>query len=241
MGERYIVIVSDYSDGDNDGPFRDSRSDDITISAGELRVLDAGVYDAYMQLIHDGYKASILSSGGMPVYINNVNIESHINRHLGNGDDSLYEIATRNPTINDDGYDLGSRWINTLDGYEFVIVDNTSGSAVWMNTTGSGGGTGSGISELEHENLDTLVHNINETSYDEITRSGPRITSIVTWDSASKTKKVREILMTYTGSRVTQVVTHQYNSSGSIVQTLTENYTYVGFSRRISSITRTKS
>ncbi len=239
MGERYIVIVSDYSDGDNDGPFRDSRSNDITISAGELRILDAGVYDAYMQLVHDGYKASIFSSGGMPVYINNVNIESHIDRHLGNGDDSLYEIATRDPTIADDGYDLGNRWINTSDGYEFVIVDNTSGAAVWMNTTG--GGSGSGISELEHETLDTLVHNINETSYDEVTRSGSKITSIITWDSASKTKKVREILMTYSGSKVTQVISHQYNPSGSVIQTLTENYTYVGLSRRVSSITRIKS
>jgi len=99
----------------------------------------------------------------------------------------------------------------------------------------------SGITEPEHETLDTLVHDINESSYDEITRSGRRIVNVTTWTDSSKTLKIREIAMTYTGSRLTQAVTRQYDASGSVVQTLTETFTYIGGSRRVSSITRVKS
>lgn len=99
----------------------------------------------------------------------------------------------------------------------------------------------SGITESEHENLDTIVHDIAETSYDEVTYSGRRLMSTVTWDSASKITKVREVLLTYTGNRVTQVVTKQYDASGTLKNTLTETFSYIGGSRRVSSIARTKS
>jgi len=69
----------------------------------------------------------------------------HINTHLGSGDDSLYVISSISPTINEDindGYDVGLRWIDTTDGYEYVLIDNTAGSAIWINTTGGGGSTG---------------------------------------------------------------------------------------------------
>ena len=99
----------------------------------------------------------------------------------------------------------------------------------------------SGITEPEHEALDTLVHDINESSFDEITRSGPRVTNITTWTDSAKTLKIREVALSYTGSRLTQSVTYQYDASGAVTQTLTETFTYIGASRRISSITRVKS
>lgn len=50
------------------------------------------------------------------------------------------ELAkTADPTVNDDandGYVVGSRWINTTDDREFVCVDSTVGSAVWTRTSG---------------------------------------------------------------------------------------------------------
>jgi hypothetical protein len=56
----------------------------------------------------------------------------------------LYTLATADPSVNDDrndGYIIGSRWVNTTSKEEFVCVDNTNIAAVWKNTTsGSGGG-----------------------------------------------------------------------------------------------------
>jgi len=98
----------------------------------------------------------------------------------------------------------------------------------------------SGISEPDHEALDTLVHDINESSYDEITRSGRRVTKVTTWSDSSKVLKIREVDLSYTGSRLAQSITYQYDASGSVSQTLTETFSYIGGSRRVSSITRVK-
>lgn len=46
--------------------------------------------------------------------------------------------ASTNPTVTDDsaaGYQVGSSWINTLTGEEFVLVDSTVGAAQWKSTT----------------------------------------------------------------------------------------------------------
>ena len=45
---------------------------------------------------------------------------------------------TVDPTVDDDadaGYTVGSHWINTTTGHEFVLVDSTTGAAVWVSTT----------------------------------------------------------------------------------------------------------
>ena len=45
---------------------------------------------------------------------------------------------TTDPTVNDDaaaGYTVGSTWINTTDGGVFVLVDSTTGAAVWVETS----------------------------------------------------------------------------------------------------------
>ena len=41
----------------------------------------------------------------------------------------------------DDGYQIGHHWIDVLLDEEWVCVDNTPGTAVWLSTT-AGGGTG---------------------------------------------------------------------------------------------------
>ena len=51
--------------------------------------------------------------------------------------------AATDPTVTDDlaaGYLVGSTWINTTSGEQFVLVDDTTGAAVWQSTTSSGGG-----------------------------------------------------------------------------------------------------
>lgn len=51
--------------------------------------------------------------------------------------------ATVDPTANEDvndGYVVGSRWVNTTGDKEFVCVDSSAAAAVWKETTASGGG-----------------------------------------------------------------------------------------------------
>lgn len=92
----------------------------------------------------------------------------------------------------------------------------------------------SGISEQEHELLDTLIHNIAETNYAEITRSSGKITDFIIWETAAKLKKIREYNVTRTSGRISSVVAKQYDSSGALKNTLTSTITRT--SGRISSI-----
>jgi len=49
------------------------------------------------------------------------------------------QSASTDPGVDDDvteGYEVGSRWINSSVGLEYLCTDNTAGSAVWKETTG---------------------------------------------------------------------------------------------------------
>jgi len=51
--------------------------------------------------------------------------------------------ATSAPTVNndvDEGYTVGSRWMDVTNDKSYVCLDNTDGVAVWIETTGAGGG-----------------------------------------------------------------------------------------------------
>ncbi len=97
---------------------------------------------------------------------------------------------------------------------------------------------GSGIDETQHHNLDQLVHDVSEDSYDTIIYVDSRITNITTWTSPSMVTKVREEQYTYDSGKVSQAVTIQYNGSGTEVERLTEDYTYSG--SKILTITRNR-
>ena len=85
--------------------------------------------------------------------------------------------------------------------------------------------SGSGITAPQHEALDTLVHDLSETCYLEVTRSLGRATAITYWTSPAKTMKVREALITRSLGRVSQIVENQYDGTGALVQTLTTVFT----------------
>ena len=89
-------------------------------------------------------------------------------------------------------------------------------------------GVGGGISEAQHEALDTLNHNIVETSYEEYVYTGNRVDDIIIWTNNTKTTKIREINFTYSGSLVTTIVTKQYDGGGTLVDTITETLNYTG-------------
>lgn len=92
----------------------------------------------------------------------------------------------------------------------------------------------SGITEQEHTLLDTLTHNIAETNYAEITRSSGKITDLIIWETAAKLKKIREYNVTRTSGRISSVVAKQYDSTGTLKNTLTSTVTRT--SGRISSV-----
>ena len=90
------------------------------------------------------------------------------------------------------------------------------------------GGAGGGITEGQHELLDTLVHKLSESYFKEFLYTGKDVTSIITWTDAGKTLKIREVALSYTLKNLTgQVVTH-YDGVGSTVATLTRTLAYTG-------------
>jgi hypothetical protein len=89
----------------------------------------------------------------------------------------------------------------------------------------SGGG---GLTEVTHRPVDQLVHEIAETSYEEYEYTGSRVDAVRIYTDDTKVTKVREQEFTYTGNKVTQIVTKQYNVGGSVVETLTETFNYTG-------------
>jgi hypothetical protein len=100
----------------------------------------------------------------------------------------------------------------------------------------SGGG---GIDGYAHQELDTLVHNIDENSFDEIIRVDNKISSIIVWNDSGKTLKIREtqVLRAVSG-KVNQIITVQYDGYGNPVETLTE--TIERLCGKVNSIIRTR-
>lgn len=100
--------------------------------------------------------------------------------------------------------------------------------------------SGAGISEAQHEDLDTLVHEIAESSFDEFVYTGNRVDNVTTWQTAAKLIKVRETALTYSANKVTQSVTTHYDGAGVAIagQIITEDYVYSG--NKIDDVTRTQ-
>jgi hypothetical protein len=99
--------------------------------------------------------------------------------------------------------------------------------------------SGSGITEAQHQNLDTLNHWVDENSYDELTRTSGKVTHVVVWDSSSKSIMIREELITRVNGKVSQLVAKQYDrGTGLLKETMTEVYTRTG--GKVTSITRTR-
>ena len=168
-------------------------------------------------------------------------VSPHIDSHLAEGSDSLYVISTTDPTESHDsldGYKVGTRWLNVQDGYEYVLFDGAVGEAVWGGTTGSGGG--SGLEENDHENLDTLTHDLVEDSYDEVSYNCYRVGGVVTYADDSKTTKLRESIVTYGNcGLVSKIEEIQYEEGGVEKYRVTEEYTYDNVGR-ITSVDRIK-
>ena len=89
-----------------------------------------------------------------------------------------------------------------------------------------------------HRLLPQLTHWIDASTYDEILREFGKVASITTWNSISKTRKIREELVTRASGKVSQLVAIQYDELGVEKERLTEIYTRTN--GKISSITRVR-
>lgn len=91
----------------------------------------------------------------------------------------------------------------------------------------------------EHRQLDQLVHAIAEDSYEQYIYTGNRVDAVIVWETVAMLEKIREELFTYTGNKVTTIVTKQYDSTGVLLvgETMTEVLTYSG--AKVIDITRT--
>lgn len=112
------------------------------------------------------------------------------------------------------------------EGADMVFTDQNNPVPVTLTTMLSGGGISSG----QHEALDSLVHEIAETSYVQVGRTGGRVTSIVVWETVGMLKKIRETLITRASGQVSVVVEKQFDSAGVVVvgQTLTHTVSRSG-------------
>lgn len=105
----------------------------------------------------------------------------------------------------------------------------TAGSGISVTTgtnfveiTSTASGVGSGISLTEHETIDSLVHNLAETSITEITRDGGGLVTNVDVRNLPVTGTlIRSTTITRAAGKVTQIVENQHDGAGAVIQTLT--------------------
>ena len=97
--------------------------------------------------------------------------------------------------------------------------------------------TGAGLTEAQHEALDTLTHAISETCYWELTRDGSgRVSTETWWTDATKVLKVREaVYARNTQQRVMSETWTQYDGVGAVKVTLTVSYTRNAQGRVVSA------
>lgn len=135
------------------------------------------------------------------------------------------------------GANVGDMYVVLDTGLNIFRFDLWDGTA-WQDMSGSGGG----ITESQHRALDQLVHDIAEDAYTEYTYGlFGRLDNETTWTDSGKTTKIRETQFTYTGTRVTEIVTIQYDAAGLEVERVTDTITYAfPFGNRIDSIDSVK-
>jgi len=95
---------------------------------------------------------------------------------------------------------------------------------------------GSGITEGQHEALDTLVHEVAEDAYLEVVRSGGKVVDMIYWTDSGKTVKIRETNITRSAGKVSQIVRKHYDGAGVIITGQTLTGTVSRTSGQVSSI-----
>jgi hypothetical protein len=118
-----------------------------------------------------------------------------------------------------------------------IFRDVVTGTEYTLAQLTTGGG---GISEAQHEVLDSLVHALAEDFYLEVTRAAGKVSTVIVYTDATKTTKIRELSnIVRTGGRIDSYDVIQYDGLGSVKQTM--SYAITRTAGRVSSITATES
>lgn len=138
------------------------------------------------------------------------------------------------PTIFDDitkGYDKGSTWIVSSSQRAYILVDSTSGSAVWKDVTAAA----SGISDTDHKTLRQLIHFINNGPGDGFysnpfreTAGNPFPTRITWWSDSSKTLRLFQTEITRSGIYPVTESYKMFSAGGALLAVATDAITYQG-------------
>lgn len=110
------------------------------------------------------------------------------------------------------------------EGDVFQRITASTGD-LYVNSDGTTTGWELQLGPANHLAVDQLVHNIAETSFFQVSRSGGFVTTVTYWTDSGMSTKVRETTLSRTGSQVSGIVDVQYDSTGSAVQTLTGTVT----------------
>jgi len=139
--------------------------------------------------------------------------------------ESYFQLGIGGPTLKNNSGNIEAR--NSGDSaFVPVRVGNASDSSDALNTP-------------SHKAVDSLVHDIAETCYEEVTRDGSnRVTDVIVWTNPGKTVKIREVNVTRTSGRVSQIVRKQYDAGGTLIATVTSVIARSG--GRVSDITHTE-
>ncbi len=134
--------------------------------------------------------------------------------------DFLAIVAITGTTGRDD-----TELVTTFDAYFPNRGLITAGSGISV-TTGTNfieiTNTGSIITLEDHENIDSLVHGLAETSITEITRDGGGLVTNVDVRNLPVTGTlIRSTTITRAAGKVTQIVENQHAGAGAVIQTLT--------------------
>lgn len=118
-------------------------------------------------------------------------------------------------------YYLDRSSVATPDGVNVILT--ATGVGRWRLAKDLAGVGSQGITEQEHEFLNTLTHDIVENSYLEVTRTLGQVTKVVVWTSPAMTVKRRDADISRTAGQVTLVVERQYDDAGALMYTLTHS------------------
>jgi hypothetical protein len=95
-------------------------------------------------------------------------------------------------------------------------------------------GGGGGLTPETHRLLDQLVHELDESHFEEYLYSGSLVTGSIVWTDSGKTLRIRDYAYTYSGSKIATETVRQYNAAGTVVETLVYTYSYSG--TKVSSV-----
>jgi len=132
----------------------------------------------------------------------------------------------------------------TAQAASLFLRDTGAGAEIYINTSAGSGTTwsqlgtgGSGITAAQHAALRQLIHFLDDGpgagfasgAYKETFYSGALITQEIWWEDNTKTQKIVQLDVTYTGSLPTTEVWQMYDTDGvTVLVTLTDVITYNG-------------